>query len=630
MATSQIQLTKSGTTNAVPAASELAQGELALNYADGKLYFKNGSNQIEQLNSVYRGSGGVITVNEIDTHIGLDTVSPQFLLDLGGSTASVDNTIRINQHNGTAIRIGCGDVATNIMRIDDGNGTTANSSNGFTIKYRGDSQDALIFEADNSGSAIRAFRIGQNGSVSIGPGTSDSSKKLTVQNAESDADNCVVGIISGANGVAALDLGSPDDRDEATIIYDHATDRLSFRIEKDGSNDNLVGITIEADTDNATAIVGLNGLNPDDGSVNEDGDDLVLGGDTGNRGLTIKSGTSNKGNIFFADNDSQFAGGITFDHTDGRLDIFTGNERYPNAGQDFNGIQIDSNGRVGIMMNQDNQSNPVLQEALNINGNADISGNVNATSFIASGNVIGATPTADTHLTTKAYVDAYRPGELIEGFSALCNGRDVVLTSGTYTMHDQSTSIDVVTDLDAGSNPFTLYDGDVETGISLNNINNDGDVLDLEASVIKYKLPAGAKRILYTFHLEVGRVDNKPILEFSTFIGDGAGTDSRNANGDGDETYTKLEGQAFTFPYGVAEGHVAITINLEITDNLNEENVAQGIIYRGNWPAGGRTLVCSADPYSGSYEGSLYKSTHQDGAVDHYHVRPWMEIQTYA
>ena len=75
MATSQIQLTKSGTTNAVPAASELAQGELALNYADGKLYFKNGSNQIEQLNSVYRGSGGVITVNEIDTHIGLDTVS---------------------------------------------------------------------------------------------------------------------------------------------------------------------------------------------------------------------------------------------------------------------------------------------------------------------------------------------------------------------------------------------------------------------------------------------------------------------------------------------------------------------------------------------------------------------------
>ena len=60
----QIQLTRSGSAGGSPPnATELEYGELALNYADGKLFFKNSSNQIEQLNSTYRNSGQKIFVN---------------------------------------------------------------------------------------------------------------------------------------------------------------------------------------------------------------------------------------------------------------------------------------------------------------------------------------------------------------------------------------------------------------------------------------------------------------------------------------------------------------------------------------------------------------------------------------
>ena len=138
MATSQIQLTRSGTTTAQPSASDLAHGELALNYADGKLFFKNSSNNIEQLNSTFNNSGGKIYVNEADTHIGLNTTSPAFLLDLGGTSPHDDNEIRINQESGTAIRIGASASATTgIIRIDSGNGSSDDSTHGFSIDYNG-------------------------------------------------------------------------------------------------------------------------------------------------------------------------------------------------------------------------------------------------------------------------------------------------------------------------------------------------------------------------------------------------------------------------------------------------------------------------------------------------------------
>lgn len=47
----QILIKRSGTANAVPSAGQLAQGELALNFADGLLYYKTASNTIAVLNA---------------------------------------------------------------------------------------------------------------------------------------------------------------------------------------------------------------------------------------------------------------------------------------------------------------------------------------------------------------------------------------------------------------------------------------------------------------------------------------------------------------------------------------------------------------------------------------------------
>lgn len=44
-------LKRSGVANAVPGAGNIALGELAINYADGNLFFKNGNSQVELLTS---------------------------------------------------------------------------------------------------------------------------------------------------------------------------------------------------------------------------------------------------------------------------------------------------------------------------------------------------------------------------------------------------------------------------------------------------------------------------------------------------------------------------------------------------------------------------------------------------
>jgi hypothetical protein len=57
-----IKLKRSGTATQIP--SSLEYGELAINYADGKLYYKNNLDQILEISS---GSGSVNTQSNEDT-----------------------------------------------------------------------------------------------------------------------------------------------------------------------------------------------------------------------------------------------------------------------------------------------------------------------------------------------------------------------------------------------------------------------------------------------------------------------------------------------------------------------------------------------------------------------------------
>lgn len=100
-----------------------------------------------------------------------------------------------------------------------------------------------------------------------------------------------------------------------------------------------------------------------DARANSGGDDLMIGQASGTRGMTILSENDSKGNIFFADQDHQFPGMISYDHNVNRMDISCGAEGYPNTGEVFNGIQITSEGNVGIQLTD---STP--DEALHVNG----------------------------------------------------------------------------------------------------------------------------------------------------------------------------------------------------------------------------------------------------------------------
>ena len=651
----QIQLTRSGTPGAQPTATEMELGELALNYADGKLYFKNDSNNIEQLNSTYNNSGQTIYVNDIDDHVGLNTTSPEFLLDLGGDIGSTVNTLRINrgEAGGAAIRIGGGSGGstssdTTLLRVDDGDGSSVSASNGFSIDYLGSNgvgtaQIGLAIIADNqTGTPVTALMILQDGNVGIGETTvSGPVEKLHV-GGTARTDQLLIG--------DEWDTGNPDGGQKLYIkdLAAHSQyDPFGSGSDVD-SNDNY-----SLDKSRFPLIISVD----DDETDGPNSHGIVLYNANGGQGTFSPS-------ILFASRESDGTdyrsaaasiysrsplgtGGATggSNYTDGEL-IFATSGTLNGSTSNSQGVTqrmvIDRAGKVGI-----NTTTPT--EVLDVNGNITASGNITATDITAtditatditaSGNAIAATPTEDTHLTTKAYVDGritaeeYRPGELIEGFSALCNGRSVTITSGTYTIPAQEGGHTVDTAPLSGANEFTLYNGAVETGQRTNNPADADKTDDLRASIIKYKLPAGAKRVCYEFHLEQARDDTNTIIEYSTFIGDGAGTDSKNANlssSPGDETYTRLVGQAFTSPYAVDGGHIVATINLEIVDDVNDENVSSGIIFRGNWPAGGRTLVVNADSYSSGHDALLYASTHQDGAHDAYFVRPFMKISTYA
>ena len=74
-------------------------------------------------------------------------------------------------------------------------------------------------------------------------------------------------------------------------------------------------------------------------SANVNADNLVLGQTTGNHGITILSGASAVGNLFFGDNANTSAAGIQYFHVDNHMEFrLAGSER----------LRISSNGRVGI------------------------------------------------------------------------------------------------------------------------------------------------------------------------------------------------------------------------------------------------------------------------------------------
>jgi hypothetical protein len=83
-----IKIKNSGTPAAVP--SSLEYGELGLNYADGKIFYKNGSNAIVQFSS------GVSIDLDALTDVVITTPASGQILEYNGSSWVNKNTVRDN------------------------------------------------------------------------------------------------------------------------------------------------------------------------------------------------------------------------------------------------------------------------------------------------------------------------------------------------------------------------------------------------------------------------------------------------------------------------------------------------------------------------------------------------------
>ena len=78
---------------------------------------------------------------------------------------------------------------------------------------------------------------------------------------------------------------------------------------------------------------------------------------------------------------------------------------------------------------------------------------------------------------------------ILEVLSAPCDGRDVTVSSGTYTLQNPTT----------WTNPSTSY-------------------ANYNGSVINYLPPAGTKKVIYEFNHQTGFRDTHSIIHFRLYI----------------------------------------------------------------------------------------------------------------
>ena len=94
----KILLKKSSVAGRVPAAGDIDYGELAINYADGKIYYKASDNSV----NVFLDSAGVETIADARISGGSSTIRSKFsAVDLGGSgTFSYDSSTGVFSYTG--------------------------------------------------------------------------------------------------------------------------------------------------------------------------------------------------------------------------------------------------------------------------------------------------------------------------------------------------------------------------------------------------------------------------------------------------------------------------------------------------------------------------------------------------
>ena len=176
-----------------------------------------------------------------------------------------------------------------------------------------------------------------------------------------------------AASFAGIDDQSSSNDDQLTItdtavVINEDSDDVDFRVETNGNanmlfisgGNDVVGVGAEGDLG-----VGLHIKSADSsGSVDGNADELVIEG-SGQSGITILSGASDKGNIFFADSGSTAQGKVIYNHSTDTLRFDTAGSERASIGS--TGVveiknrmlvdgQIDSIAKINVVFGGDNEN----------------------------------------------------------------------------------------------------------------------------------------------------------------------------------------------------------------------------------------------------------------------------------
>ena len=287
----------SSTASAVPTASDLVQGELAVNVADKRLFTEDNGGSIVELGT--NPSTIDINAGSIDgTAIGASSASTGAFTTLTATGLTVDtNTLYVDSTNN---RVGIGTTSPSKTLVVNENDSECvaiikSSDTGTAGLYLGGQTDeikgGIVFDNSNNSLQLRGYnnaermRIDSSGQVGIG--TSSPSAKLDVKGAAaririSDTDT------SGTTGIEFVDSGGTKD---AEIEVGNSSQYLDFKT--NGSS----RLTIEGSTVSTTGSIGV-GRTSLSAATEDAGVVLSASGYI----YSARNGTSNQSHIVFINN----------------------------------------------------------------------------------------------------------------------------------------------------------------------------------------------------------------------------------------------------------------------------------------------------------------------------------------
>ncbi len=284
------------------------------------------------------GSTNFLTYNASNSNLGIGETTPLAKLHVDTSNSGVTpnanaDELFVENSGNAGITIGSGTGNAGQLCFGD----SGDNDKG-AIAYLHD-VDAMRFTTNGT----EKMRIDSSGNVGIN--TTNTQAKLHIVRTDVGAlndgnsngimiedTNAGISIGSATTGEGHIYFSDSNDADVGAMSYFHNNNSLRFRA---NANERM--------RIDSSGNVGIGNTIPSD--FNSQAENLVIGGGSGDAGMTIYSGsgTGDTGNIFFADGTSgsdPVRGGITYNHGDNSMNFRT------NDGA--NRIYISSAGKVGI------------------------------------------------------------------------------------------------------------------------------------------------------------------------------------------------------------------------------------------------------------------------------------------